>query len=260
MGHERVGVLPKSKRWRDIVGQIAESGYGRADVTDIARDTIKGVANRLAFVQRDPGVVSSFAFLVALAVASRSDDPRGVLAGVGILLPGNTTPLALAKAVHRWVPTQDGSVEYRELAKAAVVDAIGDWADANRPSSTPLFSLGDEAFDLWRPAGTPSGFCELSRLFFAHFTERYLSYFLEREASAALPSVEHRDDFKRQLRSHVDLVSQHAFETAKITQSFSAGWFAKSTANGMPSEESIGAFLAVAFRKMRAELSLESNR
>jgi len=67
-----------------------------------------------------------------------------------------------------------------------------------------------------------------------------------------------RDEFEKQLAAHVDDVSQHAFETAKITQSFAAGWFNKHAKSGVPTDREITTFLTLAFGKMRAELQREA--
>ena len=98
----------------------------------------------------------------------------------------------------------------------------------------------------------------MARLFFANFTERYLNYFLEREASAVLPGLQERDDFFDLLEQHIDDISDHAFETARIAQSFAAGWYNNHAREEMPSNEEIERFLAVAFGKIREELMRES--
>jgi hypothetical protein len=113
---------------------------------------------------------------------------------------------------------------------------------------------------VWKRASNGAGFCELSRLFFAKFTERYLNYFLEREASAALPTIEDRERFREQLRQHVDQISQHAFETAKITQSFAAGWYNRHARQGRPAHREVEQFLSRAFGKIREELLREGSQ
>src|SRR5207237_918033 len=114
-------------------------------------------------------------------------------------------------------------------------------------------------FDVWKQASNGGGFCELSRIFFGKFTERYLNYFLEREASAVLPNLEQRERFSQELTQRVDDVSRYAFETARITQSFAAGWFNKHARSGLPSDASIRGFLRLAIAKLREELRREAS-
>lgn len=99
----------------------------------------------------------------------------------------------------------------------------------------------------------------MARLFFAKFTERYLNYFVEREASAACRTVEQRDLLQAQLREHVDVVSRHAFETAKIAQSFAAGWYNRHAKTAAPTNDEISGFLAIAFGKLREDLRREKS-
>lgn len=257
MGHERLGLLPKTRKWRDVVRDIAGVYASDTEVSDIVRKTTQNILSRFRNLDRDEGVVASFKFLVALSVASRGEDPRDELLLLGIRLPANVTPLSLAKALQDWMSTRKGSFEYRQLAFSAGTDAIAIWSDRNRPRQRRLFDTYERPFDVWSKAASGAGFCELARLFFAKLTERYLNYFLEREASANLRSLEDRDKFRDETREHVDQVSKHAFETARITQSFAAGWFNKNAREGMPSDEQIQGFLYHAFGKLREELQRE---
>ena len=253
MGHKRIGVLPTSQRWQDIAQLIAGEHRSDAEVADIAQKTIQNVRSRFRHIEQDNGVLGTFQFLVNLAIASREEDPQAWLLDIGIKLPDDPTPLAFAKAVNAYVAPKKDSLEYGEIAQKAASDAISIWYHQNQPTTRSLFESLEDPFEVWRKAGNGAGFCQLSRLFFAKFTQRYLAYFLDREASAAL------GDFSQQLERHVDTISLHAFETAKITQSFAAGWFNKHAKGGVPSEEEIQGFLSIALGKMRDELQREGD-
>lgn len=260
MGHERVGLLPKSKRWRDVVQEIAGVGGGGVDVAGIVRQTTENVRDRLDDIRRDDSLLAAFKFLVALAVSSKSPSPAEALHDLGIDVPVDPSPIALAKALQRWMPADAASMEYAEIARGAAVDAIAAWSErAERPENN-LFGVAPQPFEVWRTAADGAGFCEFSRIFFGRFTERYLNYFLEREASAVLPSIEQRERFSEEMSRHVDDVSRHAFETAKIAQSFAAGWFNKHALEGLPSDASMRGFLRHALGKLREELRREGQR
>ena len=113
--------------------------------------------------------------------------------------------------------------------------------------------------EIWRRANNAEGFCEVARLFFSKFTERYLNYFLGREASAVLANAGEREQFASQLREHVDTVSKFAFETSRITQSFAAGWFNRHARDQAPSLDELEGFLSIAFGKMREGLMREAS-
>lgn len=259
MGHERVGHLPKTLRWRELVRRIADFDSSATGVSDIAGQTLDNVRSRYESIPQDAGVRAAFEFLVALAIASRSPQPCSELELVGISIPPNPTPLSIARALHEWVQERRQSPEYAQIAQGAAVDAVGRWFDQHRDTQQPLFEPSDEAFEVWRKVSNGAGFCELARLFFANMTSRYLSYFLDREASTALDNIGRREEFQDQLHGHVDSISQHAFETAKITQSFAAGWFNRYAKDGLPSESEVDHFLETAFGKIRGELLREGS-
>lgn len=264
MGHERIGKLPKTQRWRAIVesmGEFSEAGTGGGapaiDIAEIVRQTTDNLHNRLDRIEQDESLLSAFKFLVALAVSARSASPPASLRDLGIEVPPDPSPLTLARSLQNWMPARVPSLEYATMSRNAAMDAIAAWsARAERPTDN-LFGVGDRPFDVWRRASTGSGFCELSSVFFGKFVERYFGYFLEREASAVLPTISAREQFSKNLSEHVQQVAQHAMETAKITQSFAAGWFNRHAKEGVPPNASIRGFLKLAFEKLREELRRE---
>jgi hypothetical protein len=138
-------------------------------------------------------------------------------------------------------------------------EALVEWHNT-QSRQLGLFARGPAEYfaEAWTAASAGAGFSEVSRLFLARFTERYLRYFLEREASAVIRGIDARERFSERLRESVDLVSRYAFETSRIAQSFAAGWFNKYARDRTPSNTSLSAFLRVAFEKLREELKREA--
>ncbi len=250
MGHERVGALPKTKHWVKVVKNIAAFDGSEAQSRKIANQTLDNVRSKFESLQRDPNVRDAFRFLTEVAVSGA----RGNWAS--LQLPENPTPFTIAKALDKRISAQSGSPEYAAIAKAAATDAIGNWYAQNTAQAS-LFGTAEENLQIWRNAGTAGGFCEIARVFFAKFTERYLNYFLEREASAVSRTIEQRDVFQKQLRDQIDNVSRHAFETAKIAQSFAAGWYNRHAKDKVPTDDEIAGFLTMAFGKLREDLRRE---
>lgn len=256
MGHERLGMLPKSRRWRDIVHQLAHVYDAGTSPSDIARSTLRNVRSKLRGIPHDGGVRAAFMFLVLISNSAASRKFLATLAEQDIELPQNPSLIAVVKALRKWVEPQQASYEYGQLATAAASDALGIWYEQNK-GQQDLFESFDSSLRVWDKAGTKEAFCEISRIYFAKFVERYLNYFLEREASAQLPDFSKRDQFAADLAEYVNQASKHAFETAKITQSFSAGWYKKHAQESIPDDEAIKGFLHIAFDKLRDELLTE---
>ena len=258
MGHERVGALPHTKRWRDVVAQMAESSGSRDDVAAIADAILQNVRAQFRKIHSDAGVVAAFQFLVALTKSTSLEDLGGASFSPRIDLGGSPSTLRLIGQLRSWVEAQEGSREYADIAAKASADAISLWT-AQQSMQASLFTGPGDPREIWQRADNGAGFCEVSRLFFSKFTERYLNYFLEREASASMASIPDRDRLASQLRDHIDGVSRFAFETSRITQSFAAGWFNNHASDRYPSKDESRGFLNVAFGKMREELRREAD-
>lgn len=258
MGHERVGALPRTRPWRKVVAQIADASGSDKEVADIAEATLRNVRNRLQRVQEDQGVQAAFKFLLCLINARPSTArPSSELPNVD--LTSNPSLLQIVVNLHQWVDQQRQSQEYAEIVKRAASDTVAIWSE-KQALQPGLIGGPVTAEEIWRRAANPAGFCEVARVFLAKFTERYLKYFLDREASAASHAVHRRDEFSSQLAGHIDVVSQHAFETAKIAQSFAAGWYHQHARGEIPSDVEISRFLSLAFSKIREELLREGAR
>lgn len=256
MGHERVGALPKSKRWRAVVEAISACEHGDIkDVAEVAERTLQNVKSRFSRIHKDRGVQAAFAYLVALA-SEHLPSTRG-LCSPKINLNENPSPVSITKQLGEWIIEHGGLKEYAEVAYRAGADTIGEWTRSQTRQGL-LFDKATLAENIWSNSANANGFCQIARSFFAHFTERYMRYFLEREASAQLTSIDSREKFNLRLHEHIQDVSQHAFEISKITQSFAAGWFNKHARTHRPSDKEVEGFLAIAFGKIQEELQRES--
>lgn len=259
MGHERVGILPRRKPWTQVV-QLISDYPDSGQVNGLAQKTIQNVRLQFDSIEKDNGVRSAYKFLVLLSYAFKTDSPKEFLSGFGIDLPNKFSQLKLAKELNEWTSRHQQSIEYGTVAKQAAIDALSNWYSQHQTNQLNLFSAESESSEVWKQASNGAGFCELSRLYFSNFTERYMKYFLEREASASLNSIGERNRFAKDLEKHIDSVSNHAFETSKITQSFSAGWYNKHTKDSFPSDVKIKKFLSFSFKKMKDELLREEKK
>ena len=257
MGHERIGHLPKSKKWRTLVNEINDYSDNNNNIAQLATQTTKNVRYRFNYIEEDSGVLSAFKYIILLAHSSLQDNPSEFLSKNGVELPKNFNLFDLTLSIREFVTEHQNSKEYSVFASQAMIDTVADWSKVNEVQQTLVFDSNDNSFDLWKKAANGAGFCELSRTFFAKFTERYLKYFLEREASSKINNLYDRTQFNKKLEEHIDDISKHAFETSKITQSFAAGWFNKTVKDGVPTDKKIQGFLSFAFQKINSEMIRE---
>ncbi len=256
MGHERIGILPRRRRWSKVVEGMAAAALSREETEVLAAKVLKNVSSRFLNIASDSGVQAAFGFLIGLvAPLGIRGEKSGCVPEVD--LDNDPSPLQLVADLQRWVDGSRQSQEYSSLAVAAASDAIAIWTKQTQAKPS-LFRDRDTASEIWNRASSGGGFSEVTRLFLAKFTERYLNYFLEREASAALRSLGERNSFSAHVRDHVQNVSLHAFETAKIAQSFAAGWFNRHVKNQIPRDTEIKGFLGLCFSKLHEELVRET--
>lgn len=260
MGHERVGYLPKSKRWHSIVEGIGNFSKKAGNIADISANTIKNVRSRFKAIEIDGGVLAAFKYLTLLSISSRQKNSSEFLSQHDISLSNNFNLFDLSQSIKKFISKEQESKEYSAVAIQSIIDTVCEWSQKNQLQQTLIFDSNNNSFQTWRNAADGSGFSELSRIFFSKFTERYLKYFLEREASSSLKSLHDRQQFSSKLEEHVQDISKHAFETSKIIQSLSAGWFNKRAATKTPTEQEIRGFVSFAFQKINSELLREENR
>ena len=257
MGHERLGALPKSKAWRLIVAEMAGFALGNSEIYSIAKNTLQQVQRQFSNLESDPSIKSAFEFLLQVSYAFQKNDPIGYLTENKILSGEELSALKLARAINNYKKEEVVSKEYQTFARQAAIDAINNWYYINLDRGQTLFSEGIDSEAILRKAADGSGFCELSRLYFSKFTERYLKYFLDREASSRISNLNQRNKFAGEIEKRINDISVHAFETSKITQSFAAGWFNRNVKNDVPQTKEIKYFLRTAFGKMKSELLRE---
>lgn len=261
MGHKRYGYLPKSKIWRDIVDSLGGFALGKTETIAIAQKTLQNVEDRYSNLENDPSINAAFEYLVQVAYAFKQEKPLKYLSENNILSEKEVFSFfQLVKGVNNYKNNELVSHEYQTFARQAAVDALNNWYKQNIDKGQTLFSNDIDQEAVFRKASNGSGFCELSRLYFSKLTERYLKYFLEREAAIKISNIGERNRFSKEIEKEIDHISKHAFETAKITQSFSAGWYNNHVKDRIPERGEIRHFLNTSFGKMKGELLREESK
>jgi hypothetical protein len=261
VGHTRLGKLPKTQKWLDLVGQIAGSQVsGRvltaaSYVEAIAAQTLEASRAGLDNAKHDSGVLYAFYLLTQVALASRSANWEDSLARHGIHLAGDGTVFNLTAeiqaAIDRHVSeSSSGATDLSEMAQQSVGEALMSLADSR---TTNLFGVGDdEVRRIIRTLSTKKGFGELGQRFFGRFVARFLNFYLSRATAAALggprlPDLAGVAEFNQALRTHCD-------QTARIVRDFCGEWYSKTAYQEGINPENASRFLAVAVKKLTSEL------
>lgn len=256
MGHVRLGTLPKTKAWRDVVS-LLDGGGG---VAQVAQAASKASRVGLDAAKRDPGVVEALWLLVQLPLAARGEDFVESLRSSGLAVDEAPSVLGLTTAMTALLDARlrgARKTDVSEMAALAAVETVASVVGARVPS---LFAA--EAADVRSAVAglaTQKQFGAFTRAFFARFTERYLAYYLSRELSAHVgrgqrfASIDDHDAFNAALRVH-------CHEAARIVETFAGDWFSKGNWKRDLTRPATQRFAAVAFKKLEAELAHREER
>jgi hypothetical protein len=252
MGHIRLGTLPRSKRWREVVALLD----GGASVEVIAESAAIASERDLSRASQDPRFQYVSALLVRLPLLARAPGGEAALAELGAGPNALASVTALLTGLERAIDRQSfeagRSSDAGELAKSALLETLS-------------VQLRDRLPTLFEPtpqeirralAGFASGerFAVLARDFFARLTYRSLDYYLSRElASHTGRGQRFASDAQR--TAFQQALAQHSFEASRIVEAYAGGWYGKTVWQRQALDQAeIDRFTAYAFKKMRQEL------
>jgi hypothetical protein len=245
MGHIRLGRLPRTRKWLEVVGLLE----ARSATPEVAAATLEASKRGLNEAARDPALVQSFWLLTQLPLCARKPDFVRELGKLGVSVgtePSVTELIGgLSDAVDTHVHRKGGRTDLGEMAQMGAVESL---TRVLTQRTTSLFGSTPE--DVRRElshVGTPRNFSLLARDFFARLTERYLTYFLSRELSNQLGSIHANRQFREGL-------SIHCRQASKIVEQFAADWFSKANYKGGITPKKAAGFIAHALTKLVAEL------
>jgi hypothetical protein len=245
MGHIRLGNLPRTKKWQQVVA-LLDSG---ASTDQVAAATLEASQRGLEEAARDPALAYSFWLLTQLPLCARKSDYIAELRKVGISVESDPGLLDLVGAftdsVDDHVRRTGGRTDLGEMAQMGAAESL---TSTLRQQTDSLF--GTAPSDIQRElAGlaTKKNFSLLARDFFARLSERYLTYFLSRQTSNQFKNVDENRQFREAL-------SLHCKQASKIVEEFAGGWYSKANYEGGITQKKAANFIGVALKKLRAEL------
>jgi len=261
MGHTRLGAIPKTRKWNEVVEQIAGSGLtgcaapAAVNMGAIAAQTLDAAQKGLDRAADDPGGLYTFYLLTQVALAARTSDWKVVLGEHGIRLSNDSTVFdftaEVQDAIDRYLSRNpSGATDLSEIAQQSAGEAITSLAGMRMDS---LFGdSGADVQDAIRSLSTKKGSGELGQRFFGRFVARFLNFYLSRVTAAKLGEPRLRDlgdiaQFNDALRSHCD-------QSARIVRDFCGAWYSRTEYEKGIDLENTSRFLAVALKKLSSEL------
>lgn len=257
MGHVRLGTLPDTHRWRNVVGLIAEGG----SAAQVATATSDAAQNGLDLAKDDPGLCHAVWLLTKIALAAREQDFGAALNAAGVATPSEPSLFDIVggftDALDQHLSKTKGRSDIGEMAQLAAVESLTSLIGARSASlfGTTSVEVKDAVYDF----STKGGFSKLAHDFFSRFTQRFLTYHLGRELSNHVGGngrfanpTEHSE--------FVGELAAHCRQAAVIVREFSGGWYSKANFEGGISTTKARNFVNFALTKLRKEIKVRGER
>jgi hypothetical protein len=251
MGHQHVGTLPGSRKWRQVVQLIS----GGADVAELAAATSAAAENQMVDASNDSAVRRAVWLLTQIPFAARQVDFASELRRLGLRVGDQPTlfeiAAAMSDAIDRHVGKTGGRTDLGEMAQLSAVESLS--AVAGRQLADLFGSTSERTKAALSGLGTVKQFAVLARDFLSRLARRQLNYFLSRELSKHI-GINSRFQTIREHCDFENALDLHCREVSRIIKEFSGEWFSKHTYEGGINEAKAGRFAHVAFKKLREEL------
>ena len=255
MGHNTLGVIPRSVKWKRVLDLLEADGSNDAVFAASAAAAEKDMLD----AADDPMFVESVRLLLAIPAAARAEDFGDALRRIDLSVRGEPELLDILIAVSgRLDEVKRGSnrrTDLGELAGRALNTTLTELVGAGLPGL--LETLPEDVRLATRDLSRSNGISRASRAFFTNLTQAAISYWLERAlADQAHPdgrfsAAGSRTAFDTELRAFVH-------EASRIIQEFSGGWYGKTLyKSGTISDRDAVSFGAVCLKKIVAELRVK---
>ncbi len=253
MGHQRLGRLPKTLRWSEVIALLDISP---ADPAAIAARIMEAADRRFVRLANEPSVAYCFWLLTRVTWASRGSF-LSELNGLGIPAAASDSALTLIAKIADRARLQLGrmppSGHFGEMAALAMRGALAETVAQQGPS---LFgSSSEDVQRAFRAYSRKEMFGELAHHFFANFLSRSLRGFVDRELADHLgPTFPVKNvNGSQEFMAALDLYTR---QTARIARDFAGGWYSKHNweSKGDIGRDEARRFVAYALRKLRSEL------
>lgn len=252
MGHVRLGVLPQTLKWAQVVALLQEG----APLPEVAAASARAAENALKNAVDDPLLDHSVWLLAALPLAARSPGWVDELQELGLESDGPPSlfqlTAAISSALDAGAIDAGGRTDLGEMAQMALIESL---IQAVEPQLPSLFT--PDPAEVRTALGRLSGgdrFGELARAFFARLTHRSLDYYLSRELANHI-GTERRFATDQERRAFDQAMARHCYEAARIVQDYAGDWYGKTVwRDGTLTPETTRRFARRSFQKIRNEL------
>lgn len=259
MGHVRLGNLPRSKAWKEVVALIANG----ANVAQVADATLKAAEDAFQYLKNDKGFKEAVWLLTQLGITGKTDSPFDSLRDIGVNISDNPSlpelTAAVSEALDDRLRKARAPSDFAEMAQRAIGGTLSEY-------------FGGKLQQLWQPSaddikaalstmGRQKAFGEVGRDFFYRLTHSVMDALLSKTLSTHLGEGQ-RFATTNQKAAFDAAMKQHCKEASVIVEKFAGEWFSKHRyeESGDISRQSSDGFAAHSVTKMTAELRMRAEK
>lgn len=258
MGHTRLGKIPTTRKWREVVGifTAAKSAELTPDaplVSELAASTLRASKEALREGVKDGGLAYVFYLLTQIALSVRRQDASEALRSLGLQLSHNSSHFDFTVELHRVIDKHfRESIRRSDVGEMAQLAAGETLTNFFRSQPRDLFtSSQDQLFRDLRSLGTQTTFGAVARTFFSNFMSRMLGFYLSK---FVLPGGRQKViDSANDLTKFNEALKQHAHQRAAIIHEFAEKWFSKTEFEQGIEPNNTRRFVAYACKKLEDE-------
>ncbi|MBJ6370779.1 hypothetical protein [Sedimentitalea arenosa] len=252
MGHNLLGVLPRTKRWSEVVSRLEDGGT----TASVATAGIRAAETQFLRASRDPVFVEAVRILLSVPLAARDEKFGEALRDADIPVSGDPELLdLLTAATVRLDEVRSGASNTSDMGELAGRALISTLSRAIGGALPGLFEATPEDVRArTRQLSWSKGISELSRQFFGELMAETLSYWLDRTLATHVGTGLRFEDVASRNAFDVDMRS-YTMNITRIIQEFSGGWYGKTLhKKGFFGSGEAAEFGAVALKKIVSEL------
>jgi hypothetical protein len=260
MGHTRLGYLPRSRKWKEVIGLIAAG----AGADQIANAIIRAAESGLMAAAHHTGLVEAFWSLTQLTQAAREQDFAAGLRARGFNVPDNPSLPAILSAVSQNIdkamPNNKGRTDLGEMAQSAAIEVTNQIVTGK--ASSLFGATAQDVQRAFRDLGTEKNFSGLGKQFFGHLTNKVLQSYASRECANHVGQGQRFANLAAKA-AFDDAMNTHCRQASVIVQKFTGDWQSKQNwknkDTGGITRKHVEGFAHQAMKKMVAELK-EGNK
>lgn len=258
MGHIRLGRLPKTFKWKQVIQSLVDSSSSLPEIVKLTSLASEKVLTNSKYID---GLSHCYWLFTNIAQVSRQGDFVQNLNSLGINVSANDSGIKVLKQIF-----DSASNSLRSNGNISVLDQIAVDSFKNAihntisDESTSLFGCDIDSIQrAFKKYSTSNQVAHLGREYFSQYMFNSFSFTLEKELANSL-SNSGRFQNSNDIQNFNSKLKQYCWDVSKIVEEFSGGWYGKHSFEGdIADKQKTKDFTNYAITKLLSEVQREDN-